>query len=584
MAAVQTPPELPARFRAENLERNLAALARVDRPLAERICLPVTSDHVVVGPDERMLLRVHGTSYPLELGPAAVEHCLADAERHSGALSGARSVLVFGTGLGELVVRLLDNRSSVRVRAWERDPWMLRLALMRRDWSRWIETRRLELALGTDLLPAHGGPCDPSQPVVWHPLLGRHYRHERRAFEEGLGSRRALLCTGGLLVDDLAAALRRRGFGLWPVDARGLALEELDVTAARVQPDLVASINMIDGLDGFCRDRNARLLCWEIDPAAGEPAPATGPTDHCHLFTWRASMVPAWQRAGFGNVAYLPLATDPETRKPEPLVARDRERYGAPISFVGSSMVANADAFRKRFVAYWTAWRRNAEKASEEAELLLDGLLAEQRRDFTTWRLPELLGGLAPEFLQAVAGTTATHDPIALVGEIAAAEKRLTTVARLGDLGIRVWGDTGWKVLEEGGVTYMGAAAHGSELNKIYCASAINLDVGRIYQSDIVTMRVFDVLACGGFVLPEHSEALAESFELGVELDSWSDPRELRRKVEHYLAHPDEARAMAERGRHAVIARHTVDFRVGTMLASMGLGATPDAVRVSEDP
>ena len=34
-------------------------------------------------------------------------------------------------------------------------------------------------------------------------------------------------------------------------------------------------------------------------------------------------------------------------------------------------------------------------------------------------------------------------------------------------------------------------------------------DVNRIYQPDVVPLRVFDVLACGAFLIAEHSEALA---------------------------------------------------------------------------
>ena len=76
-----------------------------------------------------------------------------------------------------------------------------------------------------------------------------------------------------------------------------------------------------------------------------------------------------------------------------------------------------------------------------------------------------------------------------------------------------------------------------------------------MYQDDIVTMRVFDVLACGGFVLAERSSALAELFEIGAEVDCYASADELEAKVAHYLAHPDSARAIARRGREAVCAQ-----------------------------
>ena len=81
-------------------------------------------------------------------------------------------------------------------------------------------------------------------------------------------------------------------------------------------------------------------------------------------------------------------------------------------------------------------------------------------------------------------------------------------------------------------------------------------DIGRIYQSDIVTLRVFDTLACGGFLLAEYSDALAELFELNVEIVSYRSLEDLQEKVQYYLSHPDEARSIAEKGRAAVIKRH----------------------------
>jgi spore maturation protein CgeB len=156
-------------------------------------------------------------------------------------------------------------------------------------------------------------------------------------------------------------------------------------------------------------------------------------------------------------------------------------------------------------------------------------------------------------------------------GEIAAAEKRLAYVARLGRFGARVWGDEGWRAIADGAV-YEGPAGHGLELTKIYCASQINVDVGRLYQSDIVTMRVFDVLACGGFVLAERSSALGELFEIGVEVECYATADELEAKVAHYLANPGAAHAIAQRGRAAVLQRHTIAARVARMLAVSGAG------------
>jgi spore maturation protein CgeB len=86
-------------------------------------------------------------------------------------------------------------------------------------------------------------------------------------------------------------------------------------------------------------------------------------------------------------------------------------------------------------------------------------------------------------------------------------------------------------------------------------------------------MRVFDILACGGFVLAEHSDALAELFVVGEEIDSWRTPDELVDKVDWYLNNRAVAVAMAQRGCRAVSERHTIQQRVRMMLKLSGVGA-----------
>jgi spore maturation protein CgeB len=46
---------------------------------------------------------------------------------------------------------------------------------------------------------------------------------------------------------------------------------------------------------------------------------------------------------------------------------------------------------------------------------------------------------------------------------------------------------------------------------------------------------------------------------------------DLEQKVAHYLAHPDEARAIAAAGRKAVLERHSISQRIGRMLERASL-------------
>ena len=116
----------------------------------------------------------------------------------------------------------------------------------------------------------------------------------------------------------------------------------------------------------------------------------------------------------------------------------------------------------------------------------------------------------------------------------------------------------------------MGGAGHMEELTRVYNASIINVDIGRIYQTDIPPMRLFDIMACGAFQLAEHSEAVSNLFEIGVEIETWKTIGELKNKVAWYLKHPSQAGKIAARGMAAVRKDHTVTQRLKEMMATSG--------------
>ena len=548
------------------LRHSLEVLARRDPELVERIGWPVDSNHVVVEDSGEVQYRLHGSRYRLSLAPEIVDQSLTRA-------SPAGDIFVFGVGLGEQVDALLTVRPDAVVTAWERDPWLLRLALGRNDWSAALGAGRLNLMLGSDLVAAAAAGrigVQRGRDLIVHPFLGTVYQNENQLLTPDAVHRPLVaLCAGALFTDDLATALRDEGFAVYTLDIHRLAQEELARAVSTLRPAFIAAINYTEGLAEFAAAQGCPLAVWEIDPTTSALPPCRAPTDGAHIFTYRRANVHEYRAAGFEHVSYLPLATDPRRRARVTLTAEDQRHYGAPIAFVGSSLMPQAEGFRQAFVTGFLAaladLRRRAPAGADDAASVMNDVLGAQRQDFSRYLVPAALAERTPD-LQRAPPEVSAH-LARLLGEIAAAEKRQAYVMRLGRQGIEVWGDEGWSAPA---IRYRGAAGHIVELTKIYNASLINLDIGRLYQDDIVTMRVFDVLACGGFILAEHSDALAELFEIGVEVDCYRDAGELDAKVAHYLAHPEKARQIAARGQQAVLTRHTVTMRLHEILTGLG--------------
>ncbi|MBU0515701.1 MAG: glycosyltransferase [Proteobacteria bacterium] len=164
--------------------------------------------------------------------------------------------------------------------------------------------------------------------------------------------------------------------------------------------------------------------------------------------------------------------------------------------------------------------------------------------------------------------------------------------AHLLDHDLKIWG-TGWdpETPLGGRVQRGGARIKTDELVKIYNATRVNLnlhsavDVGGVDpEGDFVNPRTFEIAACGGFQLVDRRTLLTEFFEPDREIAVFRDLAELRAKLDHYLAHPEERRRLAEAGRQRVLAEHTYGHRMERMLATIFPDRFRAAPRAAPDP
>ena len=521
------------------LAMNLAALQAVDPELAERLCLPVSGDHIDLA---RGAYRQQQGWHPL----AAEVGDLPEGD-----------LLVFGVGLGEAVTTALEQGRALI--AWDRDPWLLRQLLSSRDLSDVIINRTLRLALGTDLLKVSYGRS------IWkHPFLSEIYANEAHVLTE-LKPRRALVAEGTLFVQDLAEALREAGFSVWTWLIAQVSAEELEHTVKTWKPEIAFRINHARGLAEAAQRMGLELRVWEIDPASETIDKVVGETTRTRVFTYRKAQVNAFEGAGL-KAQHLPLASNVARRRPLNLNREERERYGTDLCFVGASTIDRRLQCEQELRLAWIRTHTTSADPGQELEERLRIWRTAQAEDYATCRVEEIMWTHDADFLRALDGDPQLADPVPLLKEVVAADKRFFYVSALGEFGIHVWGDEAWKSSEQFGTVYRGAAGHRTELTKVYNGSSIQIDIGRLYQQDMVTMRVFDAMACGAFVLAEHSSDLAELFDIGVELDSYHTLSEMLAKTNYWLKQPQRRAEVAKRGLEAVRTRHTIQQRLEVML------------------
>jgi O-antigen biosynthesis protein len=111
-----------------------------------------------------------------------------------------------------------------------------------------------------------------------------------------------------------------------------------------------------------------------------------------------------------------------------------------------------------------------------------------------------------------------------------------------------------------------GSSVSNEELPGYYGSAAIVLNDHwqEAGEAGFLNNRLYDVLASGGFVISDAIEGLREEFDDGVV--AYRDAADLVRLVEHYLDDPVARADRVERGRRAVLDRHTFSHRVDEIL------------------
>jgi hypothetical protein len=107
------------------------------------------------------------------------------------------------------------------------------------------------------------------------------------------------------------------------------------------------------------------------------------------------------------------------------------------------------------------------------------------------------------------------------------------------------------------------------EMARIYSQSKIVVNI--THTDRILNMRLFEAPAAGALLLTDRSEHNGQAAILndGEQMVTFKGCDELLAKVEYYLTHAAERERIARAGQAHVLAHHTYDARLATLLATV---------------
>lgn len=355
-----------------------------------------------------------------------------------------------------------------------------------------------------------------------------------------------------------------------PQDSTGSAafVEELLRRVLDFKPDFLLTVNHF-GLDS--QGRLAELLerlglplaSWFVDNPhlilsrySGLARPGTA------LFSWDADNLPSLRAAGYANVHYLPLATDPQRFRPG--LPAGPMSWRAEVSFVGDSM---ASAVGESLAACGAV-----PGLTDRYETLAAAFGASAERDVDAY-----LCAAEPE---VAASLRALENPVqrlaceSLLTWEATRQYRRACVTALAPFAPVIAGDadgwrTAWRGLPGPAASFLPRLDYYDDLPRFYPMSRVSLNCTSRQMKGAVNQRVFDVPACGGFVVTDKREQLDRLFEPGREVLVYDEPEEIPALVARCLADDALRARVGAAARARILAQHTYAHRLEELLAVM---------------
>ncbi|MEZ3506486.1 MAG: glycosyltransferase [Lachnospiraceae bacterium] len=336
----------------------------------------------------------------------------------------------------------------------------------------------------------------------------------------------------------------------------------------------VFSINFFPAISYTCDHFQVPYVCWSVDSPVPELFSNALKKEWNRIFLFDQAQYQFFHPVNPGRVFYLPLATN--VKRWESVILnmteKDYAKYDADVSFVGSLYTEKC-----RYDRLLSAQRMSGQPyISEYAQGFVCGLIEAQLKvygynfisDTLTDRVIREIADADPDFYRGSDTYMDTDRYLAAhqyIGIKLAAVERERTLNRLAQhFHVNLYTNSDASPLPS--VHCMGPALTLTEMPMIFHASKINLNITMRPIETGLSLRIWDVLGCAGFLITNYQAEIPEYFEIGRDLETYESMEELEQKVQYYLTHEDDRIEIAINGYEKASRLHTYEKRVAEMI------------------
>lgn len=330
----------------------------------------------------------------------------------------------------------------------------------------------------------------------------------------------------------------------------------------------VFTVNFFPAISYTCNHFKVPYVCWSVDSPVPELFSNALKNEYNRIFLFDKAQYDFFAPVNPPCIHYLPLATN--VKRWEQVILsmteEDYRQYGSDVSFVGSLYTEKCK--------YDTLV--SCGKLSDYTRGFVDGLIESQLHvygynfimDNLTDRVVSEIASADPQFYHGTDTFMDTdrylvaHQYIGM--KLAAVERQRTLAALSEHFSVNLYTRSDASTLPK--VHNRGGASTLTEMPKVFQASKINLNMTMRPIETGLSLRVWDVLGCGGFLLTNYQAELPSYFEIGKDLDAYESLPELSEKVQYYLTHEEERIEIAIHGYEKTARLHSYENRLAEMM------------------
>jgi spore maturation protein CgeB len=326
----------------------------------------------------------------------------------------------------------------------------------------------------------------------------------------------------------------------------------------------IFSINFFPSVSDVCNIWGIPYLCLIVDSPVLELF-STSLANPCNkVFLFDRQLYNDFHHINPDGIFHIPLATNVRDNYATATMASaaDRARFSSDISFIGS--------------LYSEKCLYNQITLPEKMRGYVDGLIEAQLlvygynfiEECVTPELIEAFCKVRPElinFPDSMKVDTKAVIAQHIISVKVAEQERLRYLKALSEhFNVDLY--TGSDTYSMPLIHNRGFAKTNTEMPIIFHQSKINLNLTAKSIRSGLSLRIFDVLGCEGFLITNYQAELPEHFNIGEDLEAYSSLDDLMGKCEYYLSHDKERREIAHNGFEKVKKYHTYDIRLTQML------------------